>query len=179
MQTDLLCQIAVSSATYAIDKPYTYLLPEPLTQRARPGMRVMIPFGTGNRRVEGLILDLMPGERKKGLKAVMALLDEVPMLDQDGIRLALWMHERYYCTVYDAVKAMLPAGLYFSLKGSLLHCSGNGQGCGLPRCPPPSAQKVLDLIYANGARWRRERCWRPLALRTPARPCGSCWTRVF
>ncbi len=28
MQTDLLCQVAVSSATYAIDKPYTYLLPE-------------------------------------------------------------------------------------------------------------------------------------------------------
>ncbi len=25
----------------------------------------MIPFGAGNRRVEGLILDLIPGERKK------------------------------------------------------------------------------------------------------------------
>ena len=65
MQTDLLCQVAVSSATYAIDKPYTYLLPESLQQRAQPGMRVMIPFGAGNRRVEGLILDLIPGERKK------------------------------------------------------------------------------------------------------------------
>ena len=28
MQRDTLCHVAVSSATYAIDKPYTYLLPE-------------------------------------------------------------------------------------------------------------------------------------------------------
>ena len=72
MQTDVLCHVAVSSATYAIDKPYTYLVPESLEQRIQPGMRVIVPFGTGNRRVEGLILDLFSGERKRGLKPVRA-----------------------------------------------------------------------------------------------------------
>ena len=38
------------------------------------------------------------------------------MLDQKGLQLALWMRERYFCTVYDCVKAMLPAGLYFALR---------------------------------------------------------------
>ena len=145
----------MSSATYAIDKPYTYLLPEALHQRARPGMRVMIPFGTGNRRVEGLILDLFPGERKKGLKAVMTLLDEVPMLDGDGIKLALWMHERYYCTVYDAVKAMLPAGLYFSLKDRYCLASGIDKETAYGAAHRPSAQKVLDLIFANGGQMEK------------------------
>lgn len=113
-------------------------------------MRVMIPFGTGNRRVEGLILDLFPGERKKGLKAVMTLLDEVPMLEGDGIKLALWMHERYYCTVYDAVKAMLPAGLYFSLKDRYCLAPGIDKEAAYGAAHRPSAQKVLDLIFANG-----------------------------
>ena len=102
MQTDVLCHVAVSSATYAIDKPYTYLVPESLEQRIQPGMRVIVPFGTGNRRVEGLILDLFSGERKRGLKPVRALLDETPVLDPSAIKLALWMRERYFCTVYDA-----------------------------------------------------------------------------
>ena len=113
-------------------------------------MRVMIPFGSGNRRVEGLILDLFPGERQKGLKAVMTLLDEVPMLDGDGIKLALWMHERYYCTVYDAVKAMLPAGLYFSLKDRYCLAPGIDKEAAYGAAHRPSTQKVLDLIYANG-----------------------------
>lgn len=155
MQTDLLCQVAVSSATYAIDKPYTYLLPESLQQRAQPGMRVMIPFGAGNRRVEGLILDLIPGERKKGLKAVMTLLDEQPMLDRDAIKLALWMRERYYCTVYDAIKAMLPAGLYFSLKDRYCIAQGTEKEAAYRVAHRPTVQKVLDLIYANGGQMEK------------------------
>lgn len=150
MQTDLLCHVAVSSATYAIDKPYTYLIPASLEERAQPGMRVIIPFGTGNRRVEGLILDLFPGLRTKGLKAVMALLDESPMLDSESIQLALWMHERYYCTVYDAVKAMLPAGLYFSLKDRYCVSPGIDKEAAYGAAHRPAAQKVLDLIFANG-----------------------------
>ena len=155
MQTDLLCQVAVSSATYAIDKPYTYLLPESLQQRAQPGMRVMIPFGAGNRRVEGLILDLIPGERKKGLKAVMTLLDEQPMLDRDAIKLALWMRERNYCTVYDAIKAMLPAGLYFSLKDRYCIAQGTEKEAAYCVAHRPTVQKVLDLIYANGGQMEK------------------------
>ena len=150
MQTDLLCHVAVSSATYAIDKPYTYLIPASLEERAQPGMRVIIPFGTGNRRVEGLILDVFPGQRTKGLKAVLALLDESPMLDSESIRLALWMHERYYCTVYDAVKAMLPAGLYFSLKDRYCVAPGIDKEAAYNAAHRPAAQKMLDLIFANG-----------------------------
>ena len=55
------------------------------------------------------------GAARIGLVA-RALLDEEPVLDEKAIQLALWMRERYFCTVYDCVKAMLPAGLYFSLR---------------------------------------------------------------
>ena len=52
----------------------------------------------------------------KPLKAVLTCLDEEPVLDEAGIRLALWMRERWFCTVYDAARAMLPAGLYYALQ---------------------------------------------------------------
>ena len=149
MQTDILCHVAVSSATYAIDKPYTYLIPESLSDRAKPGMRIIVPFGTGNRRVEGLILDLFPGERRRGLKPVHALLDETPMLSQDAIKLALWIRDRYFCTVYDAIKAMLPAGLYFSLKDRYRIAPGVEKEQAYAASTRPSAQRALDMIYAN------------------------------
>ena len=38
------------------------------------------------------------------------------MLSQEGIRLALWMRERFFCTVYDAALTMLPTGLWYVLK---------------------------------------------------------------
>ncbi len=41
---------------------------------------------------------------------MLSCLDDAPVLDEKGIQLALWMRERYFCTVSDAVKAMLPAG---------------------------------------------------------------------
>lgn len=150
MQTDVLCHVAVSSATYAIDKPYTYLVPESLEQRIQPGMRVIVPFGTGNRRVEGLILNLFSGERKRGLKPVRALLDETPVLDPSAIKLALWMRERYFCTVYDAVKAMLPAGLYFSLKDRYSIVSGIERETAYAVSARPMARRALDMIYASG-----------------------------
>ena len=63
------------------------------------------------------MLALHQQESGGGLKAVTAALDEEPVLDRHGLQMALWMRERYFCTVYDAVKAMLPAGLYYAADG--------------------------------------------------------------
>ena len=53
-----VAKIAVSAATYWIDRPYDYLVPEELEETALPGCRVYVPFARGNRRSEGIILAL-------------------------------------------------------------------------------------------------------------------------
>lgn len=157
MQTDTLCHIAVASATYAIDKPYSYLIPQPFVDRAKPGMRVIVPFGVGNRRVEGLILDLYHGERRKGLKPIMALLDDAPLVSDRGIKLAIWMRERYFCTVYDAVKTMLPSGLYFSLQDRYCIAEGIDKEAAYSASTKQASNKVLDLLYANEGKMEKGR----------------------
>ena len=112
----LVAKVAIAKAIYAIDKPYDYLVPKELEETLRPGMRVLVPFGAGNRGSDGMVLALRESNSGAGLKAITAALDQEPVLDGDGLRLALWMRERYFCTVYDSVKAMLPAGLYYALK---------------------------------------------------------------
>ena len=109
----MIAQIAVSAAKYAIDKPYSYWVPPQLS--VAPGMRVLVPFSQGNRRVEGMVLAVTDGE-ETGLKSVAAVLDETPVLSESLLHLAAFLRERYFCTFYDAVKAMLPAGLWFSVQ---------------------------------------------------------------
>ena len=100
----MIAKIAVSRAIYAIDRPYDYRVPPELEDRLRPGMRVLVPFGSGNRGTDGMVLSLTREEdHKPGRKDIQALLDDTPVISPLGIRLALWMRERYFCTVYDCV----------------------------------------------------------------------------
>ena len=109
----MIAKIAVSAATYAIDKPYSYSVPENMV--LVPGVRVLVPFGRGNRRSEGVVLGLEQGDHRD-LKAVEQCLDEEPLLDEGMLRLAAFLRERYFCTFYEGVRAMLPAGLWFQTK---------------------------------------------------------------
>ena len=63
----MIAKIAVSAATYAIDKPYSYKIPEGMT--LQPGQRVQLPFGRANKRTEGVVLTVETGSEEK-LKAV-------------------------------------------------------------------------------------------------------------
>ena len=109
----MIAKIAVSAATFAIDKPWSYRIPEGMT--LVPGQRVMLPFGRSNRRCEGVVLSVEPGEEEK-LKTVERCLDPEPVLSELQLRLAAFLRERYFCTFYDAVRSILPAGLWFQTK---------------------------------------------------------------
>ena len=109
----MIAKIAVSAANFAIDKPYSYRIPDGMA--VQPGQRVMLPFGRANKRTEGVVLTVEDGDPGK-LKAIERCLDETPILSQTQLRLAAFMRERYFCTFYDAIRAMLPAGLWFQTK---------------------------------------------------------------
>ena len=109
----MIAKIAVAAANFAIDKPYSYLVPGemPLV----PGMRVQVPFGRSNRPCEGVVVSVEEGD-SQGLKPVSVCLDEEPVLSQTMLRLAAFLCQRYFCTFYDAARAMLPAGAWFRTK---------------------------------------------------------------
>ena len=109
----MIAKIAVAAANFAIDKPYSYYVPENLT--VRPGQRVMLPFGRANKRTEGIVLTVEEGSADK-LKAIERCLDEEAVLTESQLRLAAFLRERYFCTFFDAIRVMLPAGLWFRTK---------------------------------------------------------------
>ena len=111
----MIAKIAVSAANFAIDKPYSYRIPEEIT--VKPGQRVQLPFGRANKRTEGVVLAVESGDESK-LKPIDGCLDEEPILTEKQLRLAAFLRERYFCTFYDAIRVMLPAGLWFRSKNT-------------------------------------------------------------
>ena len=109
----MIAKIAVSAATFAIDKPYSYFFSSSLP--IKPGHRVLVPFGRSNRNAEGVVLSVEEGSGE-GLKPILRPLDDAPVVSETMLRLAAIMRERYFCTFFEAIRAMLPAGLWFQSK---------------------------------------------------------------
>ena len=151
METADMVKVAVSAAPYSIDKPYSYLVPDALAAAAVPGVRVMVPFGRGNKESEGLILARVQEPKLPGSKAIRQILDSEPVLDKAGIDLALWMRGRYFCTVFEAVKTILPAGLWYGLR-EIWSLAMEPEAARSAAVGIPGAWQVLDLLEKQGGK---------------------------
>ena len=146
-----IARVAISTATYAIDKPYDYFIPDLIGARLQPGMRVLVPFGSGSRKIEGLVLSLCETSKHEKLKTVLEVLDETPVLDEASIRLALWLREQCFCTLYQIIHAMLPSGLWYRIEQTFQLVQGSEllpmqQACISLR----DGDEICAIIYARG-----------------------------
>lgn len=110
-------EVAVEGLAYHFDAVYSYIIPLDLEKRAMAGCRVMVPFGNGNRKKQGLILSVKPlleSENRTRLKSLIDVLDKEPLFDDEMLSLVFWLKETTFCTLFEAAKAMLPAGIGLS-----------------------------------------------------------------
>ena len=141
----MIAKIAVAAANFTIDKSYSYRIPHGML--LQPGMRVQIPFGRGNRPTEGIVLSVTEGA-EDGLKPVQFCLDETPMLTERMLHLAAFMRERYFCTFFDAARAMLPAGCWFQTKDTYALTEDRSWQEKPGR--NPEAMRILQLLHDCG-----------------------------
>ncbi len=140
----MIARIAVSAAIYAIDKPYSYRIP--VGMQPAVGARVSVPFGRSNKRCEGIVLGVESGDDSK-LKPIDRVLDEASLLTEDLLHMAGFLRERYFCTFYEAVKAILPAGVWFREQERYFICE-EAENAVIRR--QPAAQAVLNAVRALG-----------------------------
>ncbi len=92
-----------------LDRSFDYVVPDELRRQARPGVRVVVPFG--HRRLIGFIAALRDRSAIAHPKAIARVLDETPILDEQEQSLARWMAGRYGCSLGEALSAMVPPTL--------------------------------------------------------------------
>ena len=95
----------------SIDKPYDYFVPPALAARMERGRRVIVPFGKGNKKLEGVVVSLREGSagKSKRLKPI-SYVPEWDLVGEYELGLSEFMRDRYFCTFYNALKVQLMPG---------------------------------------------------------------------
>ncbi|MGN1347692.1 MAG: primosomal protein N', partial [Acutalibacteraceae bacterium] len=122
----LIANVAVDKATYSFDMLYSYLVPDELSEKAKPGCRVIVPFGNSKLNRQGVIYSLETRDSKARLKKITAVPDEAPLLNNEALSLALWLKEKTFCTYFDAAKVQLPTGISLKINTTYVSVSDHG-----------------------------------------------------
>ncbi|MDI8388308.1 hypothetical protein MJM01_23630, partial [Salmonella enterica subsp. enterica serovar Montevideo] len=78
----IIADVIVDVPTMQTDQPFSYIVPENLKEVIAIGMRVEVPFGNGNRHIQGFIVGLRETmEVEQQLKPIISVLDLHPVLN--------------------------------------------------------------------------------------------------
>ncbi|USS93876.1 primosomal protein N' [Fructilactobacillus ixorae] len=103
--------VIVDVPTMQTNFPYSYAIPPELQAQLQPGMRVVVPFGSGNRQVEGFVVGLQDDDSKHqadDLKPITRLMDLTPVVNQELLALSDWLSQRTYSFRISCLLTMLP-----------------------------------------------------------------------
>ena len=96
-----------------LEGTFTYSVPQDLEDKIKVGMRVVVPCGQ-KKTYTALcveVTDKKPNIGVKNIKCIYSVLDDMPMLLPQQLKLWQWMADYYMCPLGDIYKAALPAGL--------------------------------------------------------------------
>ena len=116
----LVAKVAVEKTAYSFDEAFDYAVPDILSSAAKPGSRVLVPFGRTNQKRQGFIFAVRENTPEAKLKSISAVLSDAPLLNNEQLRIAAFLKETTFCTLYDAAKAQLPSGLSIRVVNSFL-----------------------------------------------------------
>ncbi len=109
--------VAISSAAASFDKKYTYIVPSGLEDKLKAGMRVLVPFGHGEKHITALVMDIAWQDiSDKKLKSIISAIDSEPLIGDEMLAMTEWLKETCFCTYYDAYRSMVPAGFGYKIK---------------------------------------------------------------
>ena len=114
---DLYAEVIINSDAVQIDRPFTYKVRDEDNESIQVGHRVKVPFGNGNRSVEGFVIGLKCDgvENIKRIKKITCLLDKEPILSRDDLKLINFLRDKYLCKYIDGIRTIIPVGLMSGL----------------------------------------------------------------
>ncbi len=108
--TELYADVIPGISHKELDKTFQYKVPEDLADQAVPGAFVKVPFGRGNKTINGFIVQLgsEPEIEKDKIKEIIEICSDKDLPESRMIDLAHWMKDEYDTTMIRALKTVLP-----------------------------------------------------------------------
>lgn len=145
----LYAEIIVDNQSSNTDTLYTYNIPEDMKKRVDKGMRVIVPFGIGNKLIQGLIINITDSidfDEKK-LKDIKTLVDEKSLVSKELIDLGIWMRREYLAQYIEVFKTIMPTGITKKVVQYIYII--NNDKVKLDKIRSENQQKILRYLMEN------------------------------
>lgn len=109
--TQKFADIIVNISHEKVDRPFQYRIPEGLLSGVEEGSCVRVPFGKGNKLIQGYVVNISEecNFDPERIKEIHSLVRDGVSVEEKQIRLAAWIRRRYGGTMIQALKTVLPA----------------------------------------------------------------------
>ncbi len=161
-----IAEVIVDVPTMQTDQPFTYEVPTELQAVIETGMRVEVPFGQGDRHIQGFVVGLSQiAKIDQPLKPITRLLDLSPVVNDELLQLADYMKQTTFAFKITCLQTMLPSVMkaeyqkqivllddshqirsYFPENGVLSWQDAEAAGL-LPRLKPLRSAAVVEVQY--------------------------------
>ena len=118
----MVAKVALSSTSYNYDMEYSYFISKELEDKIQAGIRVLVPFGRGNRKRIGFVTrTYFKDYFDPALKPIISVIDSTPCVNEELMKIIFWLKENTFCTYFEALSSVIPRGLgiNFNTKYSL------------------------------------------------------------
>ena len=107
---DWYANIIIDISLEKLDRTFQYRIPAELLADIKPGRKVLIPFGKGNRTTTGYVLEITdkPAFEPEKIKPIHKLISDSVTAENQMLALAAWMRTNYGGTMNQALKTVLP-----------------------------------------------------------------------
>lgn len=106
----MVAKVVLNNKEQNIDKTFDYAVPHSLEDRLVVGMRVYVPFGRSNRKVDGIVIGISENSQYEKLKEINSVIGDEAICSPWILDLCLWISRKYFCPLYQAIRLAMPPG---------------------------------------------------------------------
>ena len=106
----MYAEVLIEYSAKAIDKTFTYIIPDYLKDKIKIGMKVLVPFGT--KIINGFVTNIKNEcNDTYELKEIKDIVDEYFCLNEELMEMGKYLQQKTLCTKIAAYQTMLPSSL--------------------------------------------------------------------
>lgn len=152
--------VIVNNDSIKVDKIFTYKVPEGLKNKIALGQRVKVPFGMGNKNIDGFVVQLyefieLDSKSINKLKAIIEISDDFQVIKEKDIALIGIMRSKYLCTYLECIKVFIPSGITKGMKFKTKNVVVLGNSI-TDKYDKESYIKIIDFVRENNGIYNKQ-----------------------
>lgn len=112
----MIAKVVLDNKEHNIDRIFDYLIPTELENTVSVGSKVFVPFGMAKRDASGVVVDILEKSEYQKLKAIKRVAGCKPLFEPWILKLCFWVSRRYFCSLYQAIRLVMPPGMSGGVK---------------------------------------------------------------